>query len=487
MNTNLKLIEFNTRVWIKKFGDSFKNIPDSYWDWYSENKFDLVWLMGIWKTCDSVIEKCCFEEGLKKDYSRALKHWKNENIIGSPFAICEYNMNSVFGIKSDLLIIKSKLNSKGIKLILDFVPNHFGADSSLIKSHPEIFLSVPKVIWEKDNHTYYKPNEEQELYFAHGRDPFFPAWQDTIQVNFFNQHARKYLTDTMINLTQVCDGIRCDMAMLGLNNVFKNTWVGVLSKQGIELPSSEFWADAIQEVKKVRPDFVFIAEAYWDLEWELQQLGFDFTYDKRLLDRMVLSKADAIREHLYATPEFQKKSIRFIENHDEERAVTSLGKEKSKAAAVIISTIQGIRFYHDGQFEGRKIKIPVQLGIEPEEIPNNELKEFYSKLLKITNADVFVDGDWKLLNPISSWEGNITFRNILAWEWNWKNERRVIVINYSVTVATCRIKLDMSGYPEEVVLVDLLNNQSYNRSAEEIHHTGLYVELKPWQSHIFTL
>lgn len=490
MSYNPSMYEINTRVWLRRFDhgiikSTLADVPKSYWDDFAKNGIEYIWLMGVWNTCDSAIQKYCFEEDLVKNYKRALKDWRREDVIGSPFAVNNYELSSSLGDKRSLLELKSYLNKKGIKLILDFVPNHFSAVSGLIKSNPDIFLSVGQEQYESDPHTFYQPYPDEQKYFAHGRDPFFPAWQDTVQVNFFSEQARIFLTNTLLNLTEVCDGVRCDMAMLALNNVFQNTWGGILKKNGYEKPKIEFWKYAVEKVKNERADFLFIAEAYWDLEWDLQQLGFDYTYDKKFTDRLKSASALEINEHLLADAEYQKKSLRFTENHDEERAVTILGKEKSKAAAVVISTLLGMHFYHDGQFEGRKIKLPVQLGREPEETVIAEIKEFYNNLLKITTQEIFKHGKWELLNPIYSWETNTTFKNILSWGWSLQAEKRIVVVNYSDKISTCRLKLDLQGFQEEFIIKDLLSDQTYTRSAEEVYHTGLFIELKPYQSHIF--
>lgn len=491
MNFNPSIYEFNSRIWLKQFARGNKavtlsDIPNNYWDDFVKKGFDFVWLMGIWKTCDSVIDKYCFEDGLVKSYDRALKGWKRDDVIGSPFAIDMYDPNPKIATLKTLLELKSHLNKKGIKLILDFVPNHFSADSSLLKSNPDIFLEVDIDTFRKDTYTFYQPQKTINKYFAHGRDPFFPAWQDTVQVNFFSSDARNFLMKTLLDLTKVCDGVRCDMAMLAMNNVFNNTWGGILLSNGYEFPKTEFWAEAISAVKKERNDFIFIAEAYWDLEWKLQKLGFDYTYDKTFTDRLRFWKTKDIRDHLTADTEYQKKSLRFIENHDEERAAVSLGKDKSKAAAVIISSVQGMRFYNDGQFEGKKIKLPVQLGREPEDIPIKGMKDFYDKLLTITSQEIFKRGKWMLLEPVSSIDNNISFENILAWMWSFREEKRVVVVNYSEIISTCRLKLDVRGYSEEFIINDLLNDHKYTRSAEEVYHQGLYIELMPYRSHIFS-
>ena len=117
---------------------------------------------------------------------------------------------------------------------------------------------------------------------------------------------------------------------------------------------------------------------------------------------------------------------------------------------------------------------------------NCEIKDFYNTLLLISSKEIFKLGRWHLLEPLPSWEGNEAFKNILAWQWIYKNEKRVIVVNYSSSIATCLLKLDVRGYQEELLIDDLLNDKTYTRSAEEVFNTGLYIELKPYQSHIFS-
>jgi hypothetical protein len=492
MNNNPAIYEINTRVWIKRFDTptrkaKLRDVPFDYWKQLAGLGIEYVWLMGIWQTCDSIIDKYCFEEDLKKNYSKALRDWKHDDVGSSPYSIDNYTVNKLFGDTTDLLNVKHDLNKIGLKLVLDFIPNHFSAGSSLISTNPEIFLRVSGETFRNEPHTFFQPRLDKAEYFAHGRDPFFPAWQDTIQINICSKEAREYLITILLELSSLCDGVRCDMAMLALNNVFKNTWAGVLSAPCLENFRTEFWSDAIFAVKSKRSDFQFLAEAYWDLEWQLQQLGFDFTYDKKLTDRLKHSYAREIIDHLKADSSYQKKSIRFLENHDEERILNVMGKEKSKAAAIVISTIQGMRFYYDGQFEGRKIKLPVQLVREVEENESAELKSFYDKLLKICSHQIFKEGKWKLLNTIPSWENNFTYLNMLVWEWRLRDERRIVFINYSDFLSTCRAKIDVAGYHEELVFTDLLHGVNYNRSAEEIHSSGLYVELKPWHAHIFSL
>jgi len=484
------LYEINTRVWIKRFATAdnpnpkLTDVPDSYWEDLLKKDINIIWLMGIWKVNKNAVKKYCFEDFLKRNYDKALKDWKEEDVIGSPFAIEEYNIDPSLGNFESISLVRKKLNSMGIKLFLDFIPNHFSAASKLLVSNSEIFLQADEDIYQRDKHTFFK-HEENGKIFAHGRDPFFPAWQDTAQINYISPDAIVYMIDSLLHIAEYCDGVRCDMAMLALSNVFYNTWRGVLNKVGFSKPEREFWQVAIKRVKQKFPGFLFIAETYWDLEWDLQQLGFDFTYDKKLTDRLKQGNVYDIKSHLSAEIGFQKKLVRFIENHDEERAVQIFGKSKNKAAAVIMSTLPGMHLYLDGQFEGKKVKLPVQLGREPNEKVDECLTDFYYKLLSITSSQIFKSGEWKLVVPLKVWENNFSNERMMCWLWNYKIEQRLVVINYSDTKAQCRVKLDLRNYPENFELFDLLNNNSYIRSRDEVSREGLFVELQAYQSHIF--
>ncbi len=231
----------------------------------------------------------------------------------------------------------------------------------------------------------------------------------------FQSEARKFMTNKLIELAGICNGLRCDMAMLPLNYVFSRTWSEVIEAKGLELPPSEFWKDAISTVKEKHNDFIFIGEAYWGLEWELQQQGFDYTYDKTLYDRLLQESASDINEHLKADFEYQSRSVRFIENHDEQRAATVLGEKKSEAAALIASTLPGMHLYHDGQFEGKSVKLPAQLGREPDEPVNSGLVEFYKSLFNAANSIKGNNVNWELIECMPAGGSDSSNTNIISY------------------------------------------------------------------------
>lgn len=487
MMNNLRIYELNTCVWIKQYQENLKlsDIPDKFINDLLHWGIDALWLMGVWKKNPETIEKYCFEPGLIASYNNSLPDWQKEDVIGSPYSIDSYQVNPSLGNMDDLLLLRKRLNDAGIKLILDLIPNHFSSYSGLLKSNPEIFLPGDQTLIKSDSYTFFQSPFDDQKYFAHGRDPLFPPWKDTVQVNFFSSEARQFLINILFDLTKICDGVRCDMAMLPLNNVFYNTWIGVLKKYGFEKPSNEFWREAISVIKNKRKDFIFIAEAYWDLEWDLQRLGFDFTYDKRLTDRLGSADLRTIKAHLRADLDFQNRSVRFIENHDEERAAGKFGKDRSLAAATIISTIPGMILYYDGQFEGRKIKLPVQLGRLPDEKADKRMYNYYDRLLRITKEETFRKGNWQMLECIPVSPNDYSSENLCAWKWSYKLYQYIVVVNYSTSTAKCRIKPDLIDKGESIKLNDLLNDKIYIRQKSELIEPGLFIELKAYSSHIF--
>ena len=237
--------------------------------------------------------------------------------------------------------------------MLDFVPNHTGLDHPWVDAHPEYYIPGTELDLERAPQNYnWVKHERSDLLLAHGRDPFFPGWPDTLQLNYGNPETQKAMIGELLKIAGQCDGVRCDMAMLVLPEVFQRTW-------GIQ--AQPFWPKATQCVREKVPGFCFMAEVYWDLEWTLQQQGFDYAYDKRLYDRLRNLHARTVREHFLAGLDYQDKMARFLENHDEPRAASTFSPEIYEAAAVITFLCPGLRFFHQGQFEGRKKRISPHL------------------------------------------------------------------------------------------------------------------------------
>ena len=489
MRKNPALYEINTRIFIRRLSEKYgrsltlATVPCEEWVRIAGLGFDFIWLMGIWQRSRASRREALNNDFLRQRYDAILPGWSDADVGGSPYAIAEYTLDPILGAPTDITQLKTQLNSLGIRLILDFVPNHLARDHHWTRTHPEWFVQGEQREISAHPDRYFSP--DGKIYLAHGRDPYFPSWTDTVQVNFFSGKARKAMIDELLRIAELADGVRCDMAMLALNSVFQQVWGDVVKEKP---PREEFWAEAIRQVKHEHKEFLFLAESYWGLEPELQKPGFDFTYDKTLYDKLVSATPLDIGNYLREDKINRSHSVNFIENHDEPRAVTILGREKSLAAVVIMTTVPGMHLFHEGQLEGRKLHLPAQLVRAPEEVEDAEIKKFYRRLLEICQCPLFHDGEWIVLEPQEAWPDDEKYRNLLSWCWQQEERLKLVVVNYSAEQAQCWLPMPLiKNRQEKIVLHDELTGVSYKRNVAELKNKGLYIILSPWQVHIMEI
>src|SRR5262249_42233979 len=156
--------------------------------------------------------------------------------------------------------------------------NHTALDHPWVNQHPEFYMHGTEADRARESQNYVSATwAAGSPTLAYGRDPYFPGWPDTLQLDYGNPATQEAMVGELLKIADQCDGLRCDMAMLVLPEVFERTW-------GRAAPS--FWPNATQRVRERVPGFLFMAEVYWDLEWTVLQQGFDYAYDKRLYDRL---------------------------------------------------------------------------------------------------------------------------------------------------------------------------------------------------------
>jgi hypothetical protein len=477
------IYEMNTWVWLGELGQKYQSpvnlatVPDEEWDAIAAQGFDAVWLMGVWERSPNGICISMRNAALLEDFRRALPDFAANDNVGSPYCVRGYVVDEHLGGPEGLAAARSTLRQRGLRLILDFVPNHVAPDHPWVNTHPEYFVQGNADDLRNDPASFVEAGKV----FACGKDPYFPAWPDVLQLNAFQPGLRQEVIETILDIAAQCDGIRCDMAMLMLNNIFERTWG---ARAGVK-PVDEYWTTVISAIKGAHPEFRFIAEAYWDLEWELQQKGFDFCYDKRLYDRMDHEAPESVRQHLLADSSYQEKMVRFIENHDEPRAAAAFPDGKERVAAVAILTLMGAKLLHEGQFEGRKVRLPVFLGRRPAEPIDHDLVVFYGRLLSAVHRDVFRNGEWRACER-SGWPDNQSYQNILTWCWSKDDERWLIVINFGQQATQGLVHVpweELRG--RQWCLKDALSDESYDRSGSVMRDAGLYVDLGPWKCNLF--
>ena len=484
------LYEINTMVWLNELSRNAQgrirltDVPDQEWDVLQEKGFDYIWLMGIWERSPYSQSIAQSDSLLTKAYDLALPDWKLSDVQGSPYAVRAYRPDPELATWEQLDSVLEKLHQRDMKLILDFVPNHTAVDHDWVHSHPEYYVQGNTTSLEQATDGFLQSDIGRKArYLAHGKDPYFPAWTDTAQLNYFQEATRTAMVEELKNIAQHCDGVRCDMAMLVLNDVFQNTWHDRLGT--LKHPEKEFWTEAITAV----PDFVWIAEVYWDLEWTLQQLGFVFTYDKRLYDRLCHASPWEVFLHLNADVSYQNHLVRFLENHDEPRSASIFDHTHFPAVAALTATLPGMRMYHQGQLEGKRIRLPIQLRRTQVETLDHERREVYDRLLHITNEDIFHDGQWRLLSIQSA--GDSTFKNLIGYLWQSHSTYKIVVVNLASVESYGFLQIFDKAEIEDTDFslykyADQLTGQEYTAHFSDLVEQGLYVRLNPFGAHIFS-
>lgn len=483
LRTHPHLYEINTWAWLEELsaraGRTLKlaDVPDAEWNALAERGFDIVWLMGVWQR-SAEARRIALEPSNTSAYAGALLGWKPDDVVGSPYAVAQYTPDARIGTWTDLDGVREKLRARGIGLFLDFVGNHTALDHPWVREHPEFYVQGTQQDFEKDPASFFRAETQTGVAFiARGRDPYFPPWADTAQLNHFDPGLRAALINRLGIIAAHCDGIRCDMAMLQLNDIFAKVWSKLLTHT--QAPNTEFWEEAHDRV----PALVLLAEAYWGTEQRLLDLGFQFVYGKELYDALRDGNIGDVHARLAAPVAYQSHMARFLENHDEQRsAVTFAGRLTS--AATLMSTLPGMRFYFQGELEGRKIQLPIALRVAAPEAPNAATEGLFSKILRATNEDVFHHGAWALL-PVTP-EGDPTAENLVVYEWRSETVWRIVAVNLSAGAAQGRVHFgDRVSGQKEYVFHDELNDARYPRHGEELSGVGLFVRLNAFQAHLF--
>jgi hypothetical protein len=481
------LYQVNTRVWLTELSRTLgrravlDDVPDAELDRLAQTGFDWVWFVSVWQTGPAAQKISRVNPEWRKEFEATLPDLREEDIGGSGFAIHDYTVHRDLGGDAALARLRQRLRQRGLKLMLDFVPNHMAPDHAWLDQHPDYFVHGTEDDLKRAPQNYCRAHSGSEsLVLAYGRDPYFDGWPDTLQLNYGNPALQEAMIGELVRIASQCDGVRCDMAMLVLPEVFERTW-------GIQ--AQPFWPKATARVRKQIPDFCFMAEVYWDLEWTMQQKGFDYAYDKRLYDRLREGHARPVREHFHAGLDYQNKLARFLENHDEPRAAGTFASEIHEAAAVITFLSPGLRFIHQGQCEGRTKRISPHLVRAPEEPVISPIKNFYERLLTALRAPALRDGDWRLLECVSAWDGNWTADCFIAFGWERGGEDRLLVaVNYTANQSQCYVRLPFTDLENsQWRLKDLLSDAQYERDGNDLNARGLYLDLAPWRYHLFHL
>jgi hypothetical protein len=487
MNSHPLLYQINTRCWLHDLSARLKkpvtlaSVPDTEFQFWQKSGFTHIWLMGVWTTGAQARQIAIQHPDLRGEYDKVLPGWTEADVAGSPYSITDYSVPKTLGGDAELKQFRTKLNKLGLKLVLDFVPNHMGLDHAWVTEQPELFVLSPNAVAG----TFEVKTKTGSRWVANGKDPYFAPWTDVAQLEYRRASTRAALVKLLQGIATQCDGVRCDMAMLMLNDVFAKTWAHLPINEAS--PTEEFWPVAIQAVKTTQPGFIFMAEVYWGLEGKLQSLGFDFTYDKALYDDLVeRHAAEAQRKLLTHPADYVTRSVHFLENHDEPRVAEKLSPAENRAAALAILSLPGMRFLHEGQLTGAKIKVPVQLGRRPVEPVQPEIQATYNALLAVLKKSHLGQGTGQILPPRCAWDGNGSHQNIITVLWPGKDAFDVAVVNLAAHRSQCYVSLNIPTLADRHwTMRDLLGSESYERVGSDLAQQGLYLDVPAHGAQVF--
>ena len=336
-----------SKVRPKKNGTLAENGTGKFSDIDTDTLEYLKWLgcSHVWYTGIIRHSTQSSEEGCPASHPQFVK-----GKAGSPYAICDYYDvnpyladNPSYRMDEFEQLIK-RTHEAGLKLIIDFVPNHVSRDygrSGLVPGHPVLGSDDDKTVhWKEENDFYYYPDqalvlptpvpEGMEAFhempaMATGNNCFNPEpgindWYETVKINYGDSHTGTW--DKMYDIINYwagkgVDGFRCDM---------------------VDLVPPQFFKWMIEKAKVAYPELIFVAEVYKkELYGEyIRNIGFDYLYDKSgLYDtvRSVVEKnADdngmpvelwqsttGITRNWQFLSDLQPYMLNFLENHDEQR------------------------------------------------------------------------------------------------------------------------------------------------------------------------
>ncbi len=479
------LYQINTRVRMNELSRALgrsatlDDVSDAELDRLAALGFDWIWLLSVWQTGPAAMRISRSHPAWRREFEHTLPDLRDDDIGGSGFAISAYTVHRDLGGDDALARLRERLRRRGLRLMLDFVPNHVAPDHAWVQAHPEFFVAGSDDDLAHAPQNFVRLQTKQgPCVLAHGRDPYFDGWPDTLQLNYGKAQLQQALIGELQRIAGQCDGLRCDMAMLAVPVVFARTW-------GIR--SEPFWPKAIAAVRQAHRDFCFMAEVYWDMEWTLLQQGFDYGYDKRLYDRLRAQQARPVRDHLQAGLDYQDRMARFLENHDEPRAAATFPPGVHAAAALLSYGTPGLRFFHQGQLEGCRVHVSPHLVRAPQEPVDPAVAKFYAQLLAALRHDALRDGAWSLADCSDAWPGNASAGQFIAWLWQGAGDAWLCAaVNYAPQQGQCFVRLTMPELAGRTLrFKDLLGPAVHDRPGDDLLRRGLYLDLPPWGHHLF--
>lgn len=375
------------------------------WDTTLPPTTDAVWLMGVWQRSPYAARRA--REVWADQAREQLPDLTAADVPGSPYAVRGDRVDDHLGGDHGLAVARERLAQRGVRLLLDHVPNHVAVEHPWVTARPTVVVTGTEQDLARAPDAFLRVGGRV---VACGRDPNLPAWSDVVQLDAFSTTLRRLTIATLRAIADRCDGVRVDMAMLLLDDVVTRTW-GDRVGPPLDQP---FWVEVIGALRETHPGCHLVAEAYWDRQPDLLAQGFDRCYDKDLTDELLEHDVAAVRQRLGTEVAAQHRTLRFVENHDERRALTAFGWTHVRAAAALTALVPGGLLLFEGQLDGRRVRVPVGIGRRPDEADDPALRRWYEALLHVRAGTDRAHARFVLHPPDPERRGRTS---TLAWSW----------------------------------------------------------------------
>ena len=481
------LYQINTRVWLTELSRplgrpaTLDDIPDAELDRVAGMGFDWIWLLSVWRTGPAGQRVSRANPEWRREFEETLPDLSEEDIAGSGFAITGYTVHPGLGGDAALARLRERLRARGLLLMLDFVPNHTGLDHPWVEDHPEYYVPGTETDLARAPQNYTGSGATAATaILAYGRDPYFSGWPDTLQLDYGNPATQQAMVDELLKIAGQCDGVRCDMAMLVLPDVFERTW---------GRRPAPFWPLATAARPRAGSGLLLHGRGVLGPGMDDAATGIRLRLRQAALrppargTRAAGARAPSRRARLPGQARPLPGKPRRAAGRGELRARLARGGGRHHVS------LAGPAILPSGPVRGAEEAHLAAPGARAAGAADQRAQQFYERLLAVLRQPTVRDGQWRLLECVPAWDGNWTWECFIAWSWEGRDSHRLIaVVNYAGNQSQCYVRLpfpDLAG--RAVRLKDLTGPASYDREGSDLVSRGLYLDLPPWGYHVFEM
>lgn len=542
--SNAVLIAKNAYVWLdqlsKKYGREFTTIgqiPEKELAKLVDWGINCLWLIGIWERspASKEIKRLC----------------GNPEAIPSAYSIFDYIIAEDLGGEESYLKLQEKSTRVGLRLAADMVPNHMGIDSEWVRKYPGRFLSLDEKPYPSYSYTgpdlsgtenisifledhYYSTSDaavvfkrvdhlkNETRYIYHGNDGTAMPWNDTAQLNYLRKDVRQEVISTILKVAEKFSVIRFDAAMTLTKRHYQRLWfpppgqggaIPTRAEHGLSKDEfqqrfpDEFWKEVVERIAEERPDTLLIAEAFWMMEgYFVRNLGMHRVYNSAFMHMLRDENNAKYRKVLLDTlshdPRILKRFVNFMNNPDEETALSQFGKGgKYFGICTMMATLPGLPMFGHGQIQGLHEKYGMEYKkAYYEEVPDQDLIDRHKReifpLLK--KRSLFSGADHFVLYDFTTHNGSVN-QNVFAYSNRLDTQSALVVFNNKWEEAKGIVRSSPLPGEEKLasqlgldrdpntftIFQDQISGLEYIRPTTDLFDHGLQLALGAYDYHVF--